>query len=298
MNEASVFRCVDFHELRRAAERDELLIRAEVRGEHLIEFLAHRRDAFARLDFPNHDLARLPATPAAGEDELAVAAEADDRRKALGEGEHAERFERLGVEKDDLLLPAERHQWRPRARAERGERIRFCRVDDGIEREFARHRRRAFGTRQRDDGDLHVVRRDRDGLAAGGFEKLAVDPLAHDGDFAVGKFVALRRHLRILRLHYALEEQAAAAVAGPEHLAVFATLQRALVSREIEPGLFFVGVVAVQAGVAENGEDVVAVVGFVGRLGAGGKRERREKKSRHPERSAGGKAGEAQSKDF
>ena len=268
-DEAAVLRRVNFHQLIRPAERDVLLIRAEVRGEDLIHFIPDRADAFARLDVPKRDLARLPAEPAACEQELPVAAEFDDFREAFREGEHAQQFERLGVVKCDLFLPANGHERCPRTRGERGERIRDARADDGFEREFAGHRGRSIGPGERDDGGLHVVCGGGDGFPRRRFEELTRDPFLDHGQIWVGKFVAFRRHPRLFGLLHAFEKQTGARIPGLHNFAILTALNRRRVSREIEPGLFLVGVVTVQTRVFENRQDVIVIRDLLLRLSRG-----------------------------
>ncbi len=130
--------------------------------------------------------------------------------KPSGKRQHAERLEGLGVVKEDLLLPADRDQRRPRTGRQRGERIRLragrtvraaVRPASAADRLDARARRRRLA---------RCCSRRRHALPVAVSSSWPAIHFSTIGEFCVGQLVALRRHLRIFRLLDALEEQARA----------------------------------------------------------------------------------------
>ena len=77
-SELAVGRAVDADDLARPAEGDQAVVGADVGGEHGVVFLADLEDALARLHVPDDRQARLPAPAAAGQQQVAVAAELQD----------------------------------------------------------------------------------------------------------------------------------------------------------------------------------------------------------------------------
>ena len=255
----AVLRVENFHLLVRPAERDELLIRADVRREHRVRLVAHGADALARGHVPHHDLAEFSAEPAARDEQLRIPRKAERVRKSLGEGEHADAIQRLRVVKQHLPLPADRHERRPRARRHRDDRIVRARFHKRLHRQIARHRRRAVRLRERHDCHVHLVRGDRRRLAVRIFEREARDPRLQQRHVALGKRVALWRHLRIAVRLADFVNEAAVRIAGLDHRAVLTARDRRLIRREIEARLLLVGVVAVRAGVPENRRNLIGV---------------------------------------
>src|SRR4051812_10110124 len=64
---------------------------------------------------PRPPLPPLPPVPPPRQQDARVAAELQHVDRPLGERQHAEQFQRVGVVQQDLLLPADRQQRRPRA---------------------------------------------------------------------------------------------------------------------------------------------------------------------------------------
>jgi hypothetical protein len=127
----------------------------------------------------------------------------------------------------------------------------------------------AAGSDQACGFELRLVRL----AGAGGFvfEQAAIDPLLEQVDLFVSELVALRRHLGLGGLHHH-GDQFRPGVAGFGDLAAGAALHRGGESREVEAALGLVRVVAVQAGLFEERQDVVVK----GDLVLGGKERRGE----------------------
>ena len=92
------------------------MVGADVGGEHGVVFLADLEDPLPCLDVPGDRDSRLTATAAAGQQQVAVAAELEDMDRALGEGQHADQVAVGRPVKKHLLVPADRDQRCPRAR--------------------------------------------------------------------------------------------------------------------------------------------------------------------------------------
>ena len=73
----------------------------------------------ARLDVPDDGQSRLAAAPAAGQQQVAVAAELEDVDRPLGEREHADQVVVGRAIEEHLLVPGDRHQRGPGAGRQR-----------------------------------------------------------------------------------------------------------------------------------------------------------------------------------
>ena len=98
------------------------MVGADVGGEDGVVFLADLEDALAGLDVPDDRQARLAAAAAAGEEQVAVAAELQDVDRPLGERQDADQAVRVGVVEQHLLLPADGDERGPGAGGQRDDR--------------------------------------------------------------------------------------------------------------------------------------------------------------------------------
>ena len=250
---------VELHALIRTAERDELMIRRNIRRQHRIRLIPHTAHAVARRDIPQHHRAGLPAQPAACEQQLCIAREAQHIRVALRESEHAQRLHRLRVVKEDLPLPADRHQRGPRARRHRHHRAIAARLHKRLQRQIPRHRRRAIRARERDDRRGHIILLRRSRLARRILQRKPRDPALQQRHLPVIQLVPFRRHLRLLRLRAHLIHQRTVRVPRLHRRPTLTARQRALIRREIQPRLLLIRVVAIRADIAENRRDVIGI---------------------------------------
>ena len=235
------------------------MVRRNVRRQHCVNFITHGASTLARRHIPQHDLPRLSTNSARSEQQLRIARKAQHIWKPFGKCQHTEPLGRLGVEKEYLSLPADRHERRPRTRCHRENHVALTRTHKRLHRQIARHRRRAIGAFERNNCRVHFVRGDLRWFAAGIFERKASDPVFQQRKFTLAQLVALRWHLRLLRLSAHFIHQRSVSVSGFDDRTVFTAGERGCVSRQIEARLFFVGVVAVRADVAENGRDVLGI---------------------------------------
>ena len=117
--ERAVGRVVDPDDLARTAERDLAVVGADVGRQHDVVFLADLEDARALLDVPGDRQPRLAAAPAAGQEQVAVAAELQDVDQPLGERQDADQVVVGRPVEQHLLVPGDRDQRRPGARRHR-----------------------------------------------------------------------------------------------------------------------------------------------------------------------------------
>ena len=125
-DERAVLGRVDADHLAGTAERDRCWS-AEMSAARTASCLvADFDDLLAGLHVPNDDLTRLPAAPAAGEQQPAIAAEFEHMRRAVIERQYAEQLKRVAVVEQHLLLPANSDQRRPRAGGQSDHRVGLC----------------------------------------------------------------------------------------------------------------------------------------------------------------------------
>ena len=161
---------------------------------------------------------------AAGQQQLAGAAEAERVGNALGKRQHAGQFGGIGIVEDDLPLPGDGHQRRPGTGCQRRDRGRTRRVDDRLAEDALGHDRRSFRPRGA-GGHRQVHRRLLDlGLRAGVLQGPAGDPLPEGFDLVGGELVAVGRHVRLVLVRDQAKEVGAVRIAGRDRLAAGAAL--------------------------------------------------------------------------
>ena len=227
------------------------------------------------------DLAGLGAHAAAGEQELAVAAELERRRRSLGERQDAEQFERLRCCRAATCFcpptaTSGAQGLAASAVTRRPGRSRDDRLDRQRPRASAAGRRACRLTVTTARFDLRLVR-SRPSAA----DVSSAPPAIH----LDRRRAPCRGSCRPWAACSARSAQAmtlksmrAVGVAGLDHLAAAAAGDGAGVGGEVEAALLLVGVVAVEAGVAEDRQDVV----LVGDLGRCARRHRRRGAARSP----------------
>ena len=201
---------VDLHQAVGTAERDLGLVRTDVGGEDRIVFFADGGDAFAGFDVPKQDAAGLRPAAAARDEELARAREFNIPRLAFGERQDAEQVEVRGVVEQDLLLPGDGDERRPRAGGESVDRVTARGVNNRINGQLLRHRRRTVGLAKVRDFQREVHRglRGRDGFRPGSFEQAAGDPFPEHHEILLRQRRFVRWHRRLFGMRNGLDELA------------------------------------------------------------------------------------------
>ena len=87
----------DFHQPAGPSECDQALIRADIRREHGIEFIAYLRDALAGGHIPYHDVTQFCAHAATRNEQAAIVTEPDNGWEAFRKWEDARQLERVGI---------------------------------------------------------------------------------------------------------------------------------------------------------------------------------------------------------
>jgi hypothetical protein len=179
--------------------------------------------------------------------------EANDSRESLGERKDGGEVEGICVVKEDLLLGGERDERSPWAACDAGDGTRASGANNGLQEAIFGHGRRSFGLildGGESDGGAGILFSDH---VAGFFRSAGGDPLTNLLDLGVREFVAALGHVGFLGVDENLVEDAFVGFAEFYDLAVIATVHGAIVGREVEAGLMFVCVVAVEATALEDG---------------------------------------------
>ena len=119
------------------------MIGADVGGQHGVVFLADLEDALAGLDVEGDRQPRLPAAAAAGQQQVAVAAELEHVDRPLGERKHADQVVIGRPVEQHLLVPADGDERGPGARGHGHDRARPGLGNERLGREVLGHGRRA-----------------------------------------------------------------------------------------------------------------------------------------------------------
>ncbi len=241
---------------------DVALVGGDVGGEHGIEVVADGQNLFALGDVPHGGEAEVGAATAADDEEFAVGAEVDAVRVAFGIGNDAGDFEGVGIIKEHLALAADGDERRPRADGDGGGNAGAFGALIGIERKhFDGHWRGAFGAFAEGIGierEIDLGFGGHHGFGSAVLEQAADDPRLEGGNLRIGEF-ALGRHVGFLGMGDELIKKAVIQIAASDD---FAGHQR-VVGGQVEVGLHLVRIVALEAVVAEDGQDVVLVSDFV-----------------------------------
>ncbi len=264
---------IDADQLVRSAQRDLRLVGADVGRQHGIGFVPDFDDLRAGLDAPDHGLAGLPAAAARRQQQAAVAAEFQHVRRAVGERQYADEIETVGIVEQYLLLPGHGSERRPGAGGNCRDRPGPWRHEHRLRRELARlrHRRRTFRPAFHHRCQADFSRRFHGhGFAAGVFQCPLIDPLLDRVEVGWRQLVRLRRHVRLNLVREHAVEPAAFRVARLHHRAGAAAFHELGVTAGVEPALDLLGIVAGQAFLAQQGEDVVLVGDFLGGWLVGG----------------------------
>ena len=237
------------------------MVGADVGGEHGVVFLADLEDALARLHVEGDGQARLPAAAAAGQQQVAVAAELEHVDRALGERQDADQVVVGRPVEQHLLVPADRppagpRGWRPSPRW----RPAWPAATNGSVDEVLGHRRRARRLAQRRRVELELELRLGLRPPPSLPEFSSAPPSIHlriSVDLGVGDLGRVGRHLRLFLVRDHAQERAAVGIARLDDLARAAALHRRAVVVEVQAPLLLVGVVAGAAPAAEDRRDVV-----------------------------------------
>ena len=206
------------------------MIGADVGGEDCVKFVAYLRDSGSGGNIPKSNLAALGGLTAADQQDAPALAELHDLRLAFEKRNHSEQPKRLRVVQKDLMLASDRHDRRPGTAGQRADRARPHAAHKRLQHQVMRNWRRAAGLLPSGGGkgqiDFWLLGNDR--LARGSFDRAAGNPPLDDVQVLVGKFVLLRRHRRIFLMRHDAIQKAAVGVAGIDHLAVVAAIDRGL----------------------------------------------------------------------
>ena len=286
LGQRAVGRVVDPDDLAGPAEGDLAVVGADVGRQDDVVFLADLEDARPLLDVPGDRDPGLAAAAAAGQQQVAVAAELEDVDRPFGKRQHADQVVIGRPVEQHLLVPGDRDQRRPGARRHRHDRAGLGLGDERLGRQVLGHRRRARRLAQRGGVELELELRLGLGRrhAAGVLERTPFDPLADQLDLGVGDLGRVGRHLGLFLVRDHQEERAVVGIARLDHLARAASLHRRAVVVEVQAPLLLVGVVARAAAAAKDGRHVVLVGDL--RLGRVGGEADRQRRPRHENTSA------------
>lgn len=248
----------EFEESGGAAGGDDVEARADVCGEDGVEFLASGEESLAGGDVEGDGDAGFSGDSAADDEVAAFWGEGEGDGVAFGEGEDADEFEGFGVVEEDLALAGDGEEWGPGGGGEGVDGGGAWGEDGWLEQHVFGHGWRAigFGGWIGAHGGLEFGFRGFAGVGVFVFEEAAFDPFGEDGELVGVEFVAFWRHEGLGGL-FDEGDEFGSWIAGFDDFSAGAAFHGAAEGGEVESALGFVRVVAVEAGLLEEREDVI-----------------------------------------
>ncbi len=187
------------HHFARPTQRDQALIGANVGRQNDIVFVANFGNALAGCNIPQHHAAAFRFVPAAGQQNLSIAAEAQHMHSPLGKRQHADQLQRVGVVKQNFFLPRHGDQRRPRAGGKRRHCPGALGVHHRLKRQARRHGWRPVGLliQRRRELQLRVIFLCRLRFASRTLERPVFDESLNDRQLIIGQFRRVQRHVRL-----------------------------------------------------------------------------------------------------
>ena len=257
---------IDTESLAGTSQCNQLVVGTDVGTQDGVEFLAYFNHTFSALHIPNHHLAVGGSAATTGQQQAAIAAEAQRVREALGIRQDSDKFQRASVVEQHLFLASHGTKRRPgtggqggNSRGGLGDQLGTQSQPVGVCGILRTTRRRPLERKV----ELGLLANE---FAAGVFQHPAVDPGLDCCQLLGRELWRLRRHERFGFVVDQAPEVAVRRCAGLDHLATATTDPQLAVGRQIEIALFLVRPMTGEAASHEDRSHVVLVSDLLGLL--------------------------------